>query len=157
QSLIVPLFALLGYDLADPRACKPEYRTDFGKGEKAATPVDWAFLIDGAFAFFVEAKEGGAKITKYAEQLGMYFAKEPAVKLGILTNGVEWKFFTDLDHENIMDHEPFLVWNVLGNDLIPLDFLTLLQRSQFKQQLIRTFAEGKRRRSLLVDGLTRLL
>jgi hypothetical protein len=156
-SLIAPLFALLGYDMADPRECKPEYRMDFGKGEKAATPVDWAFLIDGAFAFFVETKEVGAKITKYAEQLGMYFAKEPTVKLGILTNGVEWKFFTDLDHLNVMDKEPFLSWSVLEDDLIPLDFLTLLQKSQFKQQLIRTFAEGKRRRSLLVDGLSRLL
>ena len=156
-ALIAPLFAILGYDLADPRECKPEYRTDFGKGEKAAFPVDWAFLIDGAFAFFVEAKAAGAKITKYAEQLGMYFAKEPTVKLGILTNGVQWKFFTDLDHEHIMDKELFLTWNVLEDELIPLDLLTLLQKSQFKQQLIRTFAEGIRRRSLLVDGLTRLL
>jgi hypothetical protein len=157
QSLIVPLFTILGYDLSDPRECKPEYRADFGKGVKAATPVDWAFLIDGVFAFFVEAKEVGAKVNKYAEQLGMYFAKEPAVKLGILTNGVEWRFFTDLDNVNVMDHEPFLTWSVLGDNLIPLDFLTLLQKSQFKQQLIRTFAEGKRRRSLLVDGLNRLL
>jgi hypothetical protein len=156
-SLIAPLFVILGYDMADPRECKPEYRTDFGKGEKAATPVDWAFLIDGTFAFFVEAKEAGAKITRYAEQLGMYFAKEPAVKLGILTNGVEWKFFTDLDHLNVMDREPFLTWNLLEADPIPLDFLTLLHKSQFKQQLFRAFAETKRRRSLLVDGLTRLL
>jgi hypothetical protein len=156
-SLIAPLFAILSYDMADPRECKPEHRMDFGKGEKAATPVDWAFLIDGTFAFFVEAKEVGAKITKYAEQLGMYFAKEPAVKLGILTNGVEWKFFTDLDHLNVMDKEPFLTWNVLEDELVPLDFLTLLQKSGFKPQLIRTFAQGKRRRSLLVDELTRLL
>ncbi|MBI1913491.1 MAG: DUF4268 domain-containing protein [Planctomycetes bacterium] len=157
QALIAPLFAILGYDMADPSECKPEYRTDFGKGEKAATPVDWAFLIDGTFAFFVEAKEVGAKITKYAEQLGMYFAKEPAVKLGILTNGVEWKFFTDLDNLNVMDREPFLTWNVLEDESIPVDFLTLLQKSQFKQQLVRTFAERKRHQSLLVDELTRLL
>jgi hypothetical protein len=157
QSLIVPLFTILGYDVADPRECKPEYRADFGKGEKAATPVDWAFLIDGAFAFFVEAKEVGAKMTRYAEQLGMYFAKEPDVKLGILTNGVDWRLFTDLNHLNVMDTEPFLTWNVLEDEIIPVNFLTLLQRSRFKPQLVRTFAEGKRRRSLLVDALTRLL
>jgi hypothetical protein len=72
-SLIAPLFIVLGYDMTDPRECKPEYRMDFGKGERAATPVDWAFLINGALAFFVEAKEAGAKISKYPEQLGMYF------------------------------------------------------------------------------------
>jgi predicted type IV restriction endonuclease len=157
QSLIAPLFTALGYDMKDPRECKPEYRTDFGKGERAAMPVDWAFLINGSFAFFVEAKEAGAKLPKYAEQLGMYFAKEPAVKLGILTNGVEWHFFTDLEHVNVMDREPFLVWKVLGEEAIPLDFLTLLQKSGFKQQLVRTFAEQGRRQSLLLDKLTRLL
>src|SRR5262245_52696590 len=87
QSLDAPLITLLGHDMTDPRECKPEHRADFGKGEKAATPVDWAFLLNDAFAFFVEAKEAGAKMGRYAEQLGMYFAKEPAVKLGILTNG----------------------------------------------------------------------
>jgi hypothetical protein len=157
-SLIAPLFAFLGYNMTDPRECKPEYRTDFGKGEKAATPVDWAFLINNVFAFFVEAKEAGAKITKYAEQLGMYFAKEPAVKLGILTNGTHWRFFTDLVHENVMDTEPFFAWDVLNDDpAAPLDLLTILQKSQFKAQLIRAFAERKHHKNLLVGELNSLL
>jgi len=157
-SLIAPLFVLLGYNMQDPRECKPEYRTDFGKGEKAATPVDWAFLINGGFAFFVEAKEVGAKITRYAEQLGMYFAKEPEVKLGILTNGTHWRFFTDLVYENVMDPEPFFTWDVLKNDpALPVDLLTILQKSQFKAQLIRTFAERKHHQNLLVGELNRLL
>jgi hypothetical protein len=157
-SLIAPLFVLLGYNMHDPRECKPEYRTDFGKGEKAATPVDWAFLINGSFAFFVEAKEVGAKVTRYAEQLGMYFAKEPAVKLGILTNGTQWRFFTDITHENVMDTEPFFAWDVLHDDpAIALDVLTIIQKSQFKAQLIKTFAERKHHQNLLVAELNRLL
>lgn len=157
-SLIAPLFVILGYNMHDPRECKPEYRTDFGKGEKAATPVDWAFLINSGFAFFVEAKEVGAKISKYAEQLGMYFAKEPTVKLGILTNGTHWRFFTDLVHENVMDTEPFFIWDVLKDDLsLPVDLLTILQKSQFKAQLIKTFAEKKHHQNLLVGELNRLL
>jgi hypothetical protein len=120
--------------------------------------VDWAFLINGVFAFFVEAKEIGAKITKYAEQLGMYFAKEPAVKLGILTNGTQWRFFTDLVHENVMDTEPFFTWDVLQDDpALPVDLLTILQKSQFKAQLIKTFAEKKHHQNLLVGELNRLL
>jgi hypothetical protein len=159
QSLIAPLFAILGYDMTDPRECKPEYRMDFGKGEKAATPVDWAFLKDGAFAFFVEAKEAGAKLARSTEQLRMYFGKEPGVngvKLGILTNGTQWLFFTDLLNDNAMDTEPFLIWNVL-EDVIPLDFLTILQKSQYKQQVVRTFAKKKQHTNLLVTELDRLL
>jgi hypothetical protein len=55
-----------------------------------------------------------------------------------------------------MDNEPFLEWDVL-NDGIPYDFLTLLQREKFSPELIKTFAKGKRRQSVLVAELTRLL
>jgi predicted type IV restriction endonuclease len=155
-SLIAPLFALLGWDTTDPRECQPEYRADFGKGEKAATPVDWAFALPPAYAFIVEAKECGKKLKAYAEQLAMYFAKAD-VKLGIYTNGIQWQFYTDLDKDNIMDKEPFLSWDIVNDDPIPFDFLTLLQKSQFQPQLIKTFAERGRRQSLLVTALTKLL
>jgi predicted type IV restriction endonuclease len=155
-SLIAPLFAMLGWDMTDPRECQPEFRADFGKGEKAATPVDWAFATPPTFAFIVEAKECGKKLRVYAEQLGMYFAKA-SVNLGIYTNGVQWQFYADLDKMNIMDKEPFLTWDILADDPIPLDFLTLLQKSQFKPQLLKTFAERGRRQSLLVTELVKLL
>jgi hypothetical protein len=160
-ALIAPLFVMLGYDMSDPRECKPEFKMDFGRGEKASTPVDWAFLINGAFAFFVEAKEAGAKIAHYSEQLGMYFGKQPGangVKLGILTNGTHWHFFTDLRNENAMDREPFFTWDVLEDDpALAVDILTILQKSKFNRQLIRTFAEGKHRQTILVGVLNRLL
>jgi hypothetical protein len=160
-SLIAPLFVILGYNMHDPRECKPEYRMDFGRGERAATPVDWAFLINGAFAFFVEAKEAGAKLTRYPEQLGMYFGKEPGVKgvkLGILTAGTQWQFFTDLKHDNAMDREPFFTWDVLNDDPShPLDLLTILQKATFTPQLIRSFAERKHHQTLLVEILDRHL
>jgi len=157
QALIAPLFSLLGWDMADPSACVPEYRADFGRGERAATPVDWAFAaVPPAFSFIVEAKECGKKLKAYAEQLGMYFAKA-SVNLGIYTNGVHWQFYTDLDKAHIMDKEPFLSWDILGDDTIPLDFLTLMQKSAFQPQLIKTFAERGRRQSLLVNELKKLL
>ncbi len=44
-----------------------------------------------------------------------------------------------------MDKEPFIKWDVLSDDEPPFDFLTLLQKSQYNPQLIRTFAERMRR------------
>ena len=155
-SLIAPLFGVLEFDIANPRECLPEYRADFGKGEKAATPVDWAFAINNKFAFIVEAKEAGKKLKPYAEQLGMYFAKA-LVNLGIYSNGIQWHFYSDLDHLHIMDREPFLTWNILEDDPIPFDFLTILNKSRFDPQNIRTFAQRGRRQSLLVNELTSLL
>jgi len=119
--------------------------------------VDWAFSVNGSLAFLVEAKAVGKKIDRYDEQLGDYYAKEHGgVKLGILTTGVKWRFCTDLDKENVMDNEPFLEWEVLKG-AIPYDFLTILQRDKFNPDLIKTFAKGKRRQSVLVKELTRLL
>jgi hypothetical protein len=156
QSLIGPFLTLLGYDLTDPRECIPEYRADFGK-DRSAKPIDWAFLQKNAFAFFVEAKEAGKKLAGYDEQLGDYFAKDPNVKLGILTNGVQWRFFTDVEHANVMDKEPFAAWDVLSDEKPPLDVITLLQKKQFNAELIRTYAQEKRAQNLLVNELTRLL
>jgi hypothetical protein len=155
QSLIGPLFTLLGYDLTDPRQCIPEYKVDFGK-ERSSKPIDWAFLHGGHPLFFVEAKEVGKKLAGYDEQLADYFAKALEVKLGILTNGVQWKFYTDLVNENVMDKDPFVTWDVLGEDP-PLDLLTVLEKSEYNSSLLRTFAQRTRQRNLLIGELTRLL
>jgi hypothetical protein len=156
QSLIGPLFTILGYDLTDPRECIPEFRADFGK-DRSTKPIDWAFFEGGRPIFFVEAKEVGKKLAGYDEQLADYFAKAPEAKLGVLTNGVQWRFFTDIVHPNVMDKEPFVKWDVIGDEEPPFDFLTLLQKSQYNPQLIRTFAERKRAQNLLVAELNRLL
>ena len=109
-ALIAPLFGILGYDMADPDECKPEYKADFGE-RRSIKPVDWAFCVNGSLAFLVEAKAVTKSIGNYDEQLGDYFAKgQPFVKLGVLTSGVQWRFFTDLDCEHVMDKEPFLKW-----------------------------------------------
>lgn len=156
QSLIAPLFRILGYDLSDPRECMPEYKVDFGK-DRSTKPIDWAFFQNNKAVFFVEAKEVTKKLASYAEQLADYFAKAPEAKLGILTNGVQWRFYTDVVNANVMDKEPFLKWDVLTDEVPPFDFLTLLQKSQYNPQLIRTFAERTRAQNLLVSELATLL
>ena len=156
QSLIGPLLTLLGYDLTDPRECVPEYRVDFGK-DRSVKPIDWAFLQNGQPIFFVEAKEVGKRLPGYDEQLADYFAKAPEAKLGILTNGIQWRFFTDVVNMNVMDREPFLKWDVMSDEEPPHDLLTVLQKSQFNAELIRAFARRKRAQNLLVEELNRLL
>jgi hypothetical protein len=114
-------------------------------------------MQNGQAIFFVEAKEVGKRLPGYDEQLADYFAKAPEAKLGILTNGVQWRFFTDAVNMNVMDREPFLKWDVLSDEEPPHDFLTILQKSQFNAELIRAFAKRKRAQNLLVEELNRLL
>ena len=104
-SMIMPFFQILGYDIFNPTEFCPEYTTDVGikKGEK----VDYAILINGSPEILIECKWCGDSLTKHDSQLFRYFATSPA-KFAILTNGICYKFYTDLEESNKMDLTPFL-------------------------------------------------
>ena len=110
NSLILPFFQLLGYDVFNPLEFVPEYTADVGtkKGEK----VDYAIIVDDEPAILIEAKWCGEPLDKHDSQLFRYFGTTSA-KFGILTNGVVYKFYTDLNEPNKMDLDPFLVFNIL--------------------------------------------
>ncbi|EMF0501404.1 type I restriction enzyme HsdR N-terminal domain-containing protein, partial [Enterococcus hirae] len=108
-SLIMPFFAALGYDLFNPTEFVPEFTADVGikKGEK----VDYAIVLEGQPTILIEAKSINEQLTKHDSQLFRYFGTTVS-KFGILTNGEEYKFFTDLDEPNKMDLTPFLTVNI---------------------------------------------
>lgn len=108
-SLIMPFFQLLGYDVFNPVEFVPEFTADVGikKGEK----VDYAIVLEGSPVMLVEAKSINEQLTKHDSQLFRYFGTTTS-KFGILTNGEEYKFFTDLDEPNKMDATPFLTINL---------------------------------------------
>lgn len=109
-SIIMPFFAMLGYDVFNPHEFMPEYTADVGikKGEK----VDYAILFDNTPTILIEAKSINENLNKHGSQLFRYFGTSKA-KFAILTNGVVYKFFTDLDDINKMDEKPFLEINML--------------------------------------------
>ena len=105
MSLVVPFFRILGYDIFNPSEFCPEYTADVGikKGEK----VDYAILFNDEPQILIECKWCGEPLEKHGSQLFRYFATTTA-KFGILTNGIIYRFYTDLDEANKMDLEPFL-------------------------------------------------
>ncbi len=110
-SLIMPFFQqVFGYDVFNPDEFVPEFTADVGikKGEK----VDYAIFMDGEPVILIEAKWCGAPLEKHDSQLFRYFGTSKA-KFGILTNGVTYKFYTDLEEQNKMDMKPFLELNLL--------------------------------------------
>lgn len=109
-SLIMPFFSLLGYDVFNPNEFTPEYTADVGikKGEK----VDYAIILNNQPTILIEAKSVSENLQKHGSQLFRYFGTTSA-KIGILTNGIVYKFFTDLDETNKMDSTPFLEINIL--------------------------------------------
>lgn len=111
MSIIVPFFQMLGYDVFNPNEFTPEYTADVGikKGEK----VDYAIMKDGKPQILIECKCVNDNLDKHASQLFRYFGTSDA-KFGILTNGIIYKFYTDLDEANKMDLVPFLEFDILN-------------------------------------------
>lgn len=109
-SIIMPFFAMLGYDVFSPAEFVPEFTADFGN--RNHYKVDYAIMKDGKPVILIECKSVTETLDRHDAQLFGYFVTTPA-KFGILTNGVEYRFYTDLDKPNIMDKDPFLTINML--------------------------------------------
>ena len=111
NALILPFIQMLGYHIFDPTDVVPEFVADVGtkRGEK----VDYALFRDGSPALLVECKKAGSNLDdEDVSQLYRYFTATEA-RFGVLTNGVIYRFFSDLDQPNVMDAKPFFEFNML--------------------------------------------
>lgn len=109
NALIMPFLQAMGYDVFNPLEVMPEFTCDIGtkKGEK----IDYAIFKDGKLILLVECKYWKQDLNLHDNQLLRYFHVSNA-KFGILTNGIVYKFFTDLVTPNKMDEKPFLEINL---------------------------------------------
>lgn len=141
MSMIVPFFQLLGYDVFNPSEFCPEYTADVGikKGEK----VDYAILINNSPEILIECKWCGDTLSKHGSQLFRYFGVTSA-KFGILTNGLIYQFFTDLDEANKMDLTPFLEINIENLKDAQINELKKFTKENFdKDNIFSTASELK--------------
>jgi predicted type IV restriction endonuclease len=110
HALVMPFIQILGYDVFDPTQVNPELTADVGlkKGEK----VDYAILSDGEPVILFECKCCGCNLeTEHASQLFRYFTVTPA-RFGVLTNGIVYRFYSDIEEPNKMDPKPFMDFNL---------------------------------------------
>lgn len=133
-SIILPFFQILGYDVFNPCEFVPEYTADIGtkKGEK----VDYAIMMDSDPLILIEAKPCSMQLTtKHMGQLMRYFTVTKA-KFSILTNGILYKFYSDLEEKNKMDSVPFLEFNLLSFKKDDLEELKKFQKDTFNLKSI---------------------
>lgn len=151
MSMIIPFFQLLGYDVFNPAEFCPEFAADVGvkKGEK----VDYAIMEDGKPLILVECKWCGEKLDKHGSQLFRYFAAT-AAKFGILTNGIVYRFYTDLEEANKMDLSPFLEINLYDIKEYQLAELKKFCKSNFDSDNIFSTASELKYTSLMKGVLT---
>lgn len=149
MSLVVPMFQILGYDVFNPTEFCPEYTADVGikKGEK----VDYAILENGSPLMLIECKSCSEQLDKHSSQLFRYFGTTPA-KFGILTNGIIYRFYTDLEESNKMDLTPFLEIDILNLKEPEINELKKFCKDKFDKEKIFSTAE-ELKYSRLIKGV----
>lgn len=137
NAFIMPFIKLLGYDVFNPFEVMPEFIADIGikKGEK----VDYAIMKDGQPAILVECKHWGESLDPHNSQLFRYFHTTSA-KFGLLSNGIIYRFYTDLAQPNKMDEKPFFEFSVTDIKDTQVEELKKFHKSYFDVGSIQSTA-----------------
>lgn len=138
MAFIVPFLQILGYDVFNPTEVVPEYIADIGtkKGEK----IDYTILKEGSPIIIIECKYWKEKADAHNSQLHRYFHNTNA-RFGIMTNGIIYNFFTDLEKPNIMDEKPFMTIDLSNLKDSSVRELVKFQKQVFDLDSILSSAE----------------
>ena len=152
-ALVMPFIQALGYDIFNPGEVIPEFTADVGikKGEK----VDYAICKDGKVTILVECKPASVELSiNHASQLFRYFSVTEA-RLAILTNGVIYKFFSDVERPNKMDEKPFFTFSMDAIRSTDIKTIESFSKATFDVERIVQEAGNLKLQSLLRKELER--
>ena len=152
NAMVMPFIQILGYNVFDPTEVTPELVADIGtkKGEK----VDYAILRNGDPIMLFECKRcGGDLHINHASQLFRYFHVTES-RFGVLTNGLKYRFFTDLEQPNKMDETPFFEFDLLDFKERDVEELKKFAKSTFDVDTILTTASDLKYTRLIQERLT---
>ena len=111
DAFVKPFIRALGYDDTNPTEVVPQFTADIGtkQGEK----VDLAILKDDKVAMLIECKDWSSDFSRENfSQLFRYFIAVQEARIGVLTNGIQYKFYADLKAPNRMDEDPFFEFDM---------------------------------------------
>ncbi len=130
NAFVMPMLTALGYDVFNPFELVPELDCDLikKKGEK----IDYAIMRDGNPILLMECKHCKQDLNLHDTQLQKYFVASKA-RFGVLTNGIEYRFYTDLEKQNIMDEKPFLLINMLDLSENDIEQLKKFHKSYYNE------------------------
>ena len=151
--LVLPLLRALGYDVFDPTEVIPEFTADVGtkKGEK----VDFAICHNGRIGILIECKKAGSPLDRQqASQLYRYFTVTDA-RFGVLTDGVRYEFYSDLDQPNRMDDRHFFLFDLMAHSRADLRELAKFGKQRYAEDSILATASDLKYGRLVEEWLQR--
>ena len=147
-ALILPMLSALGYNIFNPYELIPEMDCDLSRG---GDKVDYAISINGSIRIIIECKHHTCNLSAHVPQLMKYYAASEA-KCGMLTNGIEYWFFSDTVKQNIMDKEPFFKFNILemGNEVV--EELHMFSKERFSNEAIQSYIKETELRDKVIKS-----
>lgn len=128
HAFVLPFITLLGYDTFNPTEVVPEFTADLGlkKGEK----VDYAIIQNDEPILIIECKNWRENLSVHNSQLFRYFHVSKT-RFALLTNGIHYQFFTDLDEKNKMDQKPFFEFDICSLKDAAVNEISKFHKSSF--------------------------
>lgn len=139
NAFVLPFIQILGYDIFNPTEVIPEFISDIGtkKGEK----VDYVIRQNNEPILIIECKHWKESADAHNSQLHRYYHVSKA-RFGVLTNGLIYNFYTDLEKPNIMDEKPFLTINIEDLKDSSIKILQSFTKNEYHLETILDSAEA---------------
>ena len=139
NAFVMPFIQILGYDIFNPTEVVPEHICDIGtkKGEK----VDYVIRKNEEPILIIECKHWKENADAHNSQLHRYYHVSKA-RFGVLTNGIIYNFYTDLEKPNIMDEKPFLTINIEDLKDSAIKILESFTKNEYNLENILDSAEA---------------
>lgn len=142
NAFVLPFLSALGYEVFDPTEVVPEFGADADlRGLKKGEKVDYAVMRDGKVLMLFECKAAHVDLAEeHASQLYRYFSVTEA-HVAVLTDGIVYRFYTDVEKAGKLDTNPFMVFDMLNmqDHLVPE--LKRLTKPAFKLDEIMAVAK----------------
>ena len=148
---IRPFFRSLGYDTSNPELVITQYQAD--PHDIKTGKVDYALLQNGNPVIFVEGKRLNEPLDSHVRQIRRYFNNTLEVDFAVLTNGNEYRFYTDLVDKNMLDKVPFLEFRLNDIDEDLLEQLDQFSSQNYDSVKLKEFAHGVSRREKIKSFL----
>ena len=151
NALLFPFLEILGYDVFDVREVEPGFIIDAKDGN--AEQVDYAIKRDGAPIMLFHCEEAGTGLgSRDPDSLHRPLQASDA-QIGVLTNGIVYRFFVDLRDGNIIDKQPFFEFNLLNHGSDGIQELKRMKKSSFNPEDLVPTARSRKYERLLYDYL----
>lgn len=140
--LIEPFFNMLGYNMMEHYS--HEFSLKYSKGH--VKKVDMVITLDGKKPIMlVECKKANQNLTvKHFNQVSDYYANHKESKVAILTNGVEYNFYSvKWNNEKELNDKPFISFNLNDFTRADLEDIALFHIQLFDVKEILSVAEDK--------------